>query len=107
MIELSLAAVRAVASKRPSGYLEDVLAAASAVQNDVVLIEPDAYRDLVSRYRARPGLGDIVATGLSRIGITKSRAQRVAAAFGIADCGCSRRRAALNALGKRFGIGGK
>jgi hypothetical protein len=51
------------------------------------------------------GLGDIVAAGLSAVGITKERAQAVASAVGIKDCGCGKRQAALNAVGKRLGIG--
>jgi len=51
--------------------------------------------------RAKPGLGDIVASGLSAIGITK---ERVSAAIG-KPCGCAKRQAALNELGRRMGIG--
>lgn len=42
------------------------------------------------------GLGDMVAAGLNAIGITKERAQAVASAFGIKDCGCAGRQEALN-----------
>lgn len=48
------------------------------------------------------GLGDMVAAGLEAIGITKAR---VAAALGVTDCGCNQRQQALNALGRRLGIG--
>jgi hypothetical protein len=51
--------------------------------------------------RAKPGLGDMVAAGLSAIGITK---ERVSAAIG-EPCGCAKRQAALNELGRRIGIG--
>lgn len=50
----------------------------------------------------RPGLGDLVAAGLSAIGITEERVQRVANAVGIKDCGCGRRKAALNRLSDRL-----
>ena len=50
----------------------------------------------------RRGLGDMVAAGLAGIGITP---ERVAAALGVKDCGCEQRKQALNALGRRFGIG--
>lgn len=50
----------------------------------------------------RPGLGDMVAAGLSAVGITK---ERVANAFGVKDCGCRKRQEQLNRLGKRLGIG--
>lgn len=51
--------------------------------------------------RAKPGLGDMVAAGLSAIGITK---ERVSAAVG-GDCGCNKRQEALNNIGRKFGIG--
>ena len=49
----------------------------------------------------KQGLGDMVASGLSAIGITK---ERVSAAIG-KPCGCAKRQAALNELGRRIGIG--
>jgi len=51
--------------------------------------------------RARPGLGDMVAAGLSAIGITKARVSKLAGG----DCGCKKRQQALNELGRKFGIG--
>jgi hypothetical protein len=39
------------------------------------------------------------------MGITKERAQALAAAMGVADCGCSKRQAAFNQAGYRLGIG--
>lgn len=47
------------------------------------------------------GLGDMVKAGLSALGITE---ERVSKALG-RPCGCGRRREALNALGRKFGIG--
>lgn len=52
--------------------------------------------------RARPGLGDMVAAGLSSVGITKDR---VSALVG-RDCGCAERQDWLNRLGHKLGIGG-
>jgi hypothetical protein len=54
--------------------------------------------------RAKPGLGDMVATGLSAVGITKERVQAVASKVGIKDCGCAKRQAALNRLGEKLGL---
>lgn len=54
------------------------------------------------RKQPLPGLGDLVAAGLSAIGITEERVQRVANAVGIKDCGCGRRKAALNRLSDRL-----
>lgn len=48
-----------------------------------------------------PGLGDRVASALAAVGITEARVSRL---FG-RPCGCKGRRAALNRLGRRFGIG--
>jgi hypothetical protein len=53
-----------------------------------------------------PGLGDMVAAGLSAVGITKDRAQAVAQAVGLQDCGCAERQRRLNELGQKLGIGG-
>jgi hypothetical protein len=47
------------------------------------------------------GLGDMVAAGLSAIGITKERVSALAGG----DCGCQKRQEALNELGRRVGIG--
>jgi hypothetical protein len=51
--------------------------------------------------RAKPGLGDMVAAGLSAVGITKERVSKLAGG----DCGCQQRQEALNALGRKIGIG--
>jgi hypothetical protein len=49
-----------------------------------------------------PGLGDLVAAGLSAVGITEERVQRLANAVGVKDCGCAKRKAALNRLSDRL-----
>lgn len=48
-----------------------------------------------------PGLGDMIASVLNRLGITK---ERVSKAVG-GDCGCKKRQEALNTIGRRIGIG--
>jgi len=50
---------------------------------------------------AKPDLGDRVASALAAVGITK---ERVSKALG-KPCGCAKRQAKLNELGRRFGIG--
>ena len=58
----------------------------------------------VRRNCGRPparGLGDMVSSALSAVGITK---ERVSAAIG-RPCGCAERQEALNDIGRRFGIG--
>lgn len=53
-----------------------------------------------------PGLGDRARLALEAVGITKARAQAVATAFGLGDCGCDERREALNQWGRgHLGIG--
>jgi hypothetical protein len=52
------------------------------------------------------GLGDIVAAAFASVGITKDRAQAVANAIGVEDCGCAKRQQRLNELGRMVGIGG-
>lgn len=49
----------------------------------------------------RPGLGDMVAGGLSALGVTEERVSKLVGG----DCGCSKRKEFLNQLGRRFGIG--
>lgn len=52
------------------------------------------------------GLGDIVAFAFASVGITKDRAQAVAQAVGLDDCGCEQRQQMLNEWGRAIGIGG-
>lgn len=54
-----------------------------------------------ARIRGR-GLGDMVKAGLEAVGITEELAQSAASAVGIKDCGCAKRRAALNAAGAKY-----
>jgi hypothetical protein len=67
-------------------------------------LTPDEVADRVRtlQERLRPGLGDMVAAGLSAVGITP---ERVSAALGVKDCGCKKRQQQLNDLGRRIGIG--
>ena len=58
------------------------------------------------RSLCRPGLGDRVASALSAVGITEARVQAVASAVGVRNCGCKRRREALNAVSRKLGLGG-
>jgi len=54
------------------------------------------------------GLGDMVASALDGIGVTKDRVQALANKIGIRDCGCKARQAAMNSFGQKyFGIGAK
>lgn len=55
----------------------------------------------VQRNGVRAGLGDYVAAGLHRVGITKDRVSRVLGR----PCGCLKRQMQLNRLGRKVGIG--
>lgn len=58
------------------------------------------------RRRCTPGLGDMAASALSAVGITETRAERLARWAGFDRCGCPERRARLNRVGREyFGIG--
>jgi hypothetical protein len=84
---------------RERGYTLDEVAPCIVSQDgDTITVDENhaAYP------RAKPGLGDMVAAGLSAVGITP---ERVSAALGVKDCGCKKRQAKLNELGRRLGIG--
>jgi hypothetical protein len=83
---------------RERGYtLEEVRACIVNQHGDEITVDEThpAYP------RARPGLGDMVAAGLSAVGITKERVSKLAGG----DCGCRKRQEALNQLGRKIGIG--
>ena len=61
----------------------------------------DARRNCPGATHRSIGLGDMVAAGLSTIGITK---ERVSKAIG-RPCGCGKRAEQLNELGRKLGIG--
>ena len=56
--------------------------------------------------RAVRGLGDLLADGLSAIGITKDRVNAAAMVAGVKDCGCGRRQKWMNKMGEKYlGVG--
>lgn len=77
--------------------IEEATAEPSIVRRDAATVTAD------NRHPAypRPQLGNMVASALSAVGITKDRVSR---AIG-KPCGCAKRQEALNALGRRLGIG--
>lgn len=96
-----------------AGSMIDTLAKRSPEQFEILNMKPlfpfgaAAYtaNALVARGfdpDAKPGLGDMIAAGLSSIGITKARAQAVANAVGIKDCGCGKRQKIANAIGAKY-----
>lgn len=103
---------------RPHSYLafaHDMIAAMWKRNRDSVAVIDDATlypcrrrdvtpQSVVLRCGLSPssGLGDMVAAGLSAIGITP---ERVSKAIGVKDCGCKKRQQRLNDIGRRFGIG--
>lgn len=83
---------------RERGYtLEQVRPCIVSEHGDLITVD-ETHR---AYPRAKPGLGDMVKAGLSAIGITE---ERVSKAIG-RPCGCSKRAEALNALGRKLGIG--
>jgi hypothetical protein len=102
----------------PHGYLafaHDMIVATWKRNRESLTVIDDASlypchpRDVTERsivlrcgLSGKPGLGDIVAAGLSSVGITP---ERVSKALGVKDCGCKKRQAKLNELGRKFGIG--
>ena len=80
------------------GYsLDDVAPCIVSADGDDIVVDEHhpAYP------RATPGLGDMVSSALTAVGITK---ERVSAAVG-RPCGCAERQQALNDIGRKFGIG--
>ena len=75
---------------KPQGSLRDAANRMLAELRHAGVLEPP-----------KAGLGDMVAAGLSAIGITKERVSALAGG----DCGCSKRAEQLNELGRRIGIG--
>lgn len=54
----------------------------------------------------KKGLGDMVAEALATVGITPERYKNAKAAVGLKrKCDCPKRKAALNRLGRKIGIG--
>jgi len=89
---------------RERGYsLKSAAACIVAEDGDIITVDEThpAYPKAEPWPQPKPGLGDMVAAGLSAIGITK---ERVSAVVG-GDCGCAKRQEALNALGRKVGIG--
>lgn len=78
------------------------------IGNDLVCVNcgrKASRRDVVKPCTAG-GLGDMTAAALSAVGITETRAERLAKWAGLSGCGCSGRRAAMNRLGQEWlGIG--
>ena len=77
-------------------YRQDVPEAAA--KNELLELVRQRYADAVP---AKTGLGDMVAAGLAAVGITKERVSKVLGK----PCNCGARQQALNAIGRRLGIG--
>jgi hypothetical protein len=90
-------------SHRCGGSTEDAMRA--VVETVEGLYRVDRGSPWFPRCADRPGLGDMVAAILSAVGISKDRAQAVAQAVGLEDCGCAERQRQLNELGQKLGIG--
>ena len=83
---------------RERGYtLDEVRACIVSEDGDRITVDVDhpAYPR-----GAKPGLGDMVAAGLSAVGITKDRVSELLGR----PCNCPKRQAALNRLGAALGL---
>jgi hypothetical protein len=81
------------------GYAWQEVAACIVSQDGDTITVDETH---VAYPHARPGLGDMVAAGLSAVGITKERVSKLVGG----DCGCAERQEALNKLGHKYlGIG--
>jgi hypothetical protein len=80
---------------RERGYTLDEVRACIISEDGETLTVDETH---ASYPRASPGLGDMIAAGLSAVGITKDR---VSALVG-GDCGCRARQAALNSVGAKY-----
>ena len=80
---------------RERGYtIDEVRACITSEDGDMITVDEThpAYP------RARPGLGDMVAAGLSAVGITKERVEAVVGG----PCGCSERQGYINAAAAKW-----
>lgn len=85
---------------RQRGYAyEDVAACIVTAHGD--WLEVDETHPAYPREKQKPGLGDMVSAGLAAVGITPERVSKVLGR----PCGCKKRAAKLNELGRRIGIG--
>lgn len=80
-------------------YRRDVPEAAE--KNVLLEMLRNRYPEKNAQPPQQMGLGDMVASGLSAVGITKERVSQIVGR----DCGCQKRQQALNELGRKFGIG--
>lgn len=83
---------------RQRGYtLEEVRACIVSQDGDQITVDEthQAYP------RARLGLGGMVKAGLSSVGITEERVSKLIGR----PCGCGKRAAKLDQIGRKFGIG--
>ena len=82
------------------GYTLSEVAGCIVRENGDILHVDETHK----AYPQSGGLGDIVKSGLEAVGITEDRVKK---ATGKRECGCARRRAKLNRLGRKIGIGKK
>jgi hypothetical protein len=85
------------AASRPTGYVADVMGRAESHDGQYVYMRREVYDELRRLY-SPPGLGDMVKSALSAVGITE---ERVSKAIG-KPCGCGKRAAKLNEIGHKY-----
>jgi hypothetical protein len=82
------------------GYtIEEVSGCVVSQEGDVLVV--DETHAAYPRHKKPVGLGDMVAQGLSSVGITPERVAKITKK----PCGCKKRQEKLNEFGRKFGIG--
>ena len=82
------------------GYrLEEVLNCIVKREGSTLYVDEN-HEDYPTSVKGK-GLGDIISTGLSKLGITPERVSKAIRK----PCGCNKRKKKLNSVGEKLGIG--
>ena len=102
--------VAVVVDVRTGKYFDDLSSAIKELRgagvNYRMLFLDASDQALVQRFESTRRPHPLQGSGRIVDGITKERVSAITRAVGLGDCDCPRRQAALNAAGKRLGIGG-
>jgi hypothetical protein len=82
------------------GYTLDEVSNCILKQEGTTIYVDEKHEDYPTSVKGK-GLGDIISTGLSKLGITPERVSKAIKK----PCGCNKRKKKLNAVGEKLGIG--
>ena len=82
------------------GYTLDDVSKCILKQEGSIIYVDEKHEDYPTSVKGR-GLGDIISTGLSKLGITPERVSKAIKK----PCGCNQRKKKLNAIGEKLGVG--